>query len=284
MAANSIRFFILPNGDCVSDPVMMGNIAISHFQGILAPTSVPITVSTPQWFTALSSFICNEAQKQALSTAPQSDEITVTFKKLNPNKSPGPDGFSSGFFKATWEILGEEVVQTTSKFFSSGFLPATINATILTMVPKTTGASSIRDYRPISCCTTIYKAISKMLVFRLKPILPRLILPNQTAFVKGRLLIENTILATELVRDYHNSKGPPRITLKVDIAKAFDTLNWDFLFICLSAIQVPQLSLNWLRACVCTTNFTIGFNGTVQGYFKGKRGLRQGDPLSPTSS
>lgn len=120
-----------------------------------------------------------------------------------------------------------------------------------------------------------------MLVVRLKPILTHLILPNQTAFVKGCLLIENTILATELVRGYSSDKGPPRITLKIDIAKAFDTLNWDFLFICLSSLQVPQDYLRLLRACVCTPNFTIGYNGTVQGYFKSKKGLRQGDPLSP---
>lgn len=114
-----------------------------------------------------------------------------------------------------------------------------------------------------------------MLVRRIKPILHALIVPNQTAFVKDRLIMENTVLAGELVNGYHKKKGPKRITIKVDIAKAFDTLSWDFLFNCLEGIQLPPILTEWLRACICTPNFTIGYNGRVHGYFKGKGGLRQ---------
>lgn len=123
--------------------------------------------------------------------------------------------------------------------------------------------------------------ISKLLVSKLKPLLPTLILPNQTVFVKDRLLLENTILAWEIVNGYHKAQGPKRIVIKVDIAKAFDTLSWDFLFNCLKSLDLPDQYLRWLQACICTTNFTIGYNGMVHGYFKGKRGLRQGNPLSP---
>lgn len=67
----------------------------------------------------------------------------------------------------------------------------------------------------------------------------------------------------------------------MDIAKAFDTLSWDFLFSCLKSIGIPDMFLHWLSSCICTTRFMVGYNGTVNGYFKGPRGLRQGDPLSP---
>ncbi|CAA7048424.1 unnamed protein product [Microthlaspi erraticum] len=136
-------------------------------------------------------------------------------------------------------------------------MPASTNATILTLIPKKPGASMITDYKPISCLNTLYKVVSRLLVRRLKPILPALILPNQTAF------------------------GPKRITIKVDIAKAFDSVSWDFLLNCLEGLELPEEYRKWLKACICTTNFTVGYNGMVQGYFKGKRGLRQGDPLSP---
>ncbi|KAL0759958.1 hypothetical protein Bca101_076108 [Brassica carinata] len=154
------------------------------------------------------------------------------------------DRLTSGFYKAVWSIIGEEVINSINHFFYSVFLPATTDSTILSLVPKFPRASRIVDYRPIACLNTIYKVISRLLVARLKPILPDLILPNKIAFVKNRLLVENTVLASELVNGYHKDKGKK-------------------------------------KACLCTTNYTLGYNGTVNGYFKGRRGLRQGDPLSP---
>ena len=212
---------------------------------------------------------------------PSASEIKKQFFKLNPNKAPGPDGLTSGFFKASWDILGEEVVASVQHFFAASFLPAAANATILSLVPKFPGASNITEYRPISCLNTVYKVISRLLVARLKPILPNLILPSQTAFVKDRLLVENTTLASELVNGYHKNKGEKRTTIKVDIAKAFDTLSWDFLLSCLQGLQLPPKFFSWIKDCICTTSFMVGYNGMVNGYFKGKRGLRQGDPLSP---
>ena len=70
-------------------------------------------------------------------------------------------------------------------------------------MPKKTDSMEMRDYRPIACCNVIYKVVSKILGNRLKLILPRLVTENQSAFVKGRLLMENVLLATELVKDYH---------------------------------------------------------------------------------
>lgn len=89
------------------------------------------------------------------------------------------------------------------------------------------------------------------------------------------------MLAGELVHGYHKNTGQKRITIKVDIAKAFDTLSWEFLFSCLESMQIPHHFITMLKACICKTSFMVGYNGTVNGYFKGRRGLRQGDPLSP---
>ncbi|XP_013717732.1 uncharacterized protein LOC106421432 [Brassica napus] len=127
-------------------------------------------------------------------------------------------------------------------------MPKATNSTILSLVPKFTGASRITDYRPISCLNTIYKVISRLLVRRLKLILHGLIVPNQTAFVEGRLLLENTVLASELVNGYHKNKSSKKITLKVDIAKAFDTLSWDFLLSALESFNLPLPFLNLLKA------------------------------------
>ena len=216
-----------------------------------------------------------------MTTLPSESEIKAIFFKLKPHKTPGPDGLTSGFFKASWDVLGSEVVVSIQSFFATAFLPSSTNATILSLVPKFPGASKVTDYRPIACLNTIYKVLSRLLVKRLKPILTSLIMPCQTAFIKGRLLVENTTLAGELINGYLKNKGSKRITIKVDIAKDFDTLSWDFLLTCLRGLQLSPLFLSWLKACICTPSYMVGYNGTVNGYFKGRRGLRQGDPLSP---
>lgn len=279
---NAIRSFVLLSGQVLTDPLEMSAHAIAHFKGVLGPDCLPqLWYTAPAWFHNLSTFQCNPQMCSQILLMPSSEEITKLMFSLNPNKAPGPDGLSSAFFKAAWSLVGSECVNSIHDFFNSGFLPKTTNSTILSLVPKFTGAAKISEFRPISCLNTIYKVISRLLVRKLKPLLKDLIMPNQTAFVEGRLLVENTVLASELVNGYHRNNGSKKITIKVDIAKAFDTLSWDFLFAALESLNLPPAYIRLLRACICTTSFMVGYNGTVNGYFKGKRGLRQGDPLSP---
>lgn len=98
----------------------------------------------------------------------------------------------------------------------------------------------MKEYRPISCCNLLYKVISKILANRLKVILPAAIEPNQSAFVKGRLLLENVILATKIVNGYHLPIISDRSTLKLDISKAFDTVKWNFITSVLQAMGLPS--------------------------------------------
>lgn len=120
-------------------------------------------------------------------------------------------------------------MNVVQSFFIYGFMARGVNSTALTLIPKKTDAESMRDYRPIACCNLIYKVISKILATRLQVIIPVAVLPNQSAFVKARLLLENVLLATELVKNYHKDSNSERCALKIDISKAFDTVRCDFI-------------------------------------------------------
>nr|GFA97370.1 putative reverse transcriptase domain, reverse transcriptase zinc-binding domain protein [Tanacetum cinerariifolium] len=85
----------------------------------------------------------------------------------------------------------------------------------------------------------------------------------------------------ELMHNYHLDRGVPRCTFKVDIQKAYDTVDWNFLQRILVRFGFHKRMVTWIMECVTTTSFSISINGSLHGYFKGKRGLRQGDPLSP---
>ncbi|XP_028083502.1 uncharacterized protein LOC114284753 [Camellia sinensis] len=208
-------------------------------------------------------------------------EIKDVFWSLKPNKAPGLDGYSAGFFKKSWSIVGKEVTQAIRTFFEPGKLLSKVNSTIIALIPKVPNPVRVEDYRPISCCNTIYKCIAKIIANRVKVVLPDLIDPVQSAFVQGRRISDNIFLSQELMRGYHKSSPTPRCAMKVDIMKAYDSVRWEFIIDILKAMDFPPIMTSWIKACITSPSFSVCINGSLHSYFKGARGLRQGDPMSP---
>lgn len=94
------------------------------------------------------------------------------------------------------------------------------------------------------------------------------------------MLCENILLATELVIDFNKDGDIKRGCLQIDISKAFDNLDWNFIIHLLEALELPQVFVNWIYLCISTPKYSVSVNGELAGYFKGKKGLRQGDPIS----
>ena len=138
----------------------------------------------------------------------------------------------------------------------------------------------MKEYRPIACCNLIYKVISKVLARRLKVILPDAIEHDQTAFIKGRLLVEKILLALELVNGYQRSTNSNRATVKFDISKAFDTVKWIFITSVLKAMGLPSQFILWIKVCISTAAFSMLVNGSLEGFFTSAMGIRQGCSLS----
>ncbi|XP_024014246.1 uncharacterized protein LOC112088191 [Eutrema salsugineum] len=226
-------------------------------------------------------FRCADADKQLLTHEVSTAEIRNALYSMPRDKAPGPDGYTVEFFKESWSIVGQDLLTAVQSFFKLGFLPKGINSTILALIPKKKEALTMKDYRPISCCNVIYKLISKILANRLKILLPKFIAPNQSAFVKNRLLMENLLLATELVKDYHKENISARCAMKIDISKAFDSVQWEFLLNTLRAMDFPAEFVHWIHLCISSASLSVQVNGELAGYFGSARGLWQGCSLSP---
>lgn len=208
-------------------------------------------------------------------------DVLNVFKNMAKNKSPGPDGFSPEFYVLAWGIVGTDVVNAILWFFKHCHLPRCVNATAIALIPKQDCPSKMSHFRHISCCNVVYKCIAKLLAKRLKVVILVLISPNQSAFVPKRVIKDNVMLAQALCRNYHLKTGPAKCAMKLDISKAFDTLNWSFLFAAMEIMDFPPLFITWIKTCITTSMYSVKINGSLEGFFEGKSGIRQGDPISP---
>ena len=155
-----------------------------------------------------------------------------------------------------------------------------INRAHIILLPKCPAPATPKDFRPISLQNCPIKIITKILTTRLQRHIGDLIDIDQTGFIKGRSISENFVYATELVQLCHRRKIPT-VVLKLDFAKAFDSVCWDSALKILSSRGFPQKWLTWMQQLFVSSHSAVVVNGCPGNWIRYRRGLRQGDALSP---
>ncbi|GKA40599.1 RNA-directed DNA polymerase, eukaryota, reverse transcriptase zinc-binding domain protein [Tanacetum coccineum] len=169
-------------------------------------------------------------------------EIKEVMFDIDSNKASRPDGFTFEFFKKAWNIVGNDVYLAIKDFFQNSKLLGEINSTLIALIPKVGTPSKVSEFRPIAY---------------------------------------NILIAEELLRGYNRKNGSKRCAMQIDIHKAYDTVSWSFLEDILGKFGFHKKMVTWIMTCVKSISFSIYLNGDMHGFFKGGRGLRQGDPISP---
>lgn len=207
------------------------------------------------------------------------EEVKNSLAAMNPDKSPGPDGFSASFLQSCWHIVGKDLCKIVQKSQICQKLGGT-NSSFLALITKEKGANAFNRFQPISLCNIGYKVITKIIANRVKQILPRIILESQGGFIQGRYLVDNFLLVQEAILSSQKRKEQG-MAIKLDLASAFDRVNHCFLFNVLEKFGFGARFINWIRACISEPWTAPLVNGRSASFFKATRGLRQGCPLSP---
>ncbi|KAJ9554109.1 hypothetical protein OSB04_018154 [Centaurea solstitialis] len=266
------------NGNWVKDPSVLRNLVKGHFNRIYSAY-----MGNPEEITRLVKNRLSPRELARLDLPFTKEEFRRALFQMHPDKSPGPDGFNPRFFQKKWEFLGDEIFNTGKSWLENGILPPGVNDTVIALIPKVNSPSSLKEYRPIALCNVILKIITKVLANRIKPILPNIISANQTAFVKDRLITDNIIIAFEMLHSMQRNtrKKSGEVAIKIDISKAYDRLSWVFLRQMLSGLGFPTRWIKMIMMTVESVHYFVKVNNELVGPITPKRGIRQGDPLSP---
>jgi hypothetical protein len=209
------------------------------------------------------------------------EEVRRTICDMPDQKAPGPDGYIGLFYKIAWPIIKDDVMCALDALWAmDGRSFHFLNEALMILLRKKPNAQGIKDFRPISLIHSFGKLISNILARRLAVHLDGLIKPNQNTFIKGRQIHDN-FRAVQLSAKLLHAKRRPCTLLKIDIAKAFDSIAWGFLLDILQHFGFSRQWTNCVSLMLSSASTKMMLNGLPGRRVCHGRGLRQGDPLSP---
>ena len=207
-------------------------------------------------------------------------EIKEAVFQMEHNKSPGSDGFPAEFYQVFQEIIKADLISLFMEFHEERLPIYSLNFGVITLLPKIKEATKIQQYRPICLLNVSFKIFTKVATNRLMGVANKVVQPSQIAFMPGRNIMEGVVILHETIHELHTKKLNG-VVLKIDFEKAYDKVKWPFLQQTLRMKGFGSQWCKWVENFVTGGSVGIKINDDIGHYFQTKKGLRQGDPMSP---
>ena len=269
---NFILGFEDDNGEWTEDEGRMGELVEEYFSNIFS-------TSNPSCFDDILEGISptvTDDMNTSLNREYTAAEVIQALHQMAPLTAPGPDGRFPIFYKSFWHIMGGDITNAVLAALNSGIIPDSINTTFISLIPKIQNLKKVSDFRPISLFSVFYKLISKVLVKRLKLVLPYVVSDSQSAFLSGRLITDNVLVAFETLH-YLKRKTQGKLgfmALKLDMSKAYDRVEWVFFEKVMRHLGFRGKMVATIMSCIRFVSYSVLLNGTPVGNIKPSRGLR----------
>ena len=266
-------------GNSTSDQMAINN-QFRNFYENLYSSDTPTSSGSTDFFQSLQLPALSSEDASSLDGNISEIEIIQAITLMNSGRAPGPDGFSIEFYKKFSVQLSPLLCKVYAEALQLGSLPPTMSQAVISVLLKKGKDPKLCDsYRPVSlvCCDN--KILAKVLARRLETVLHKIIHPDQTGFIKGRQSFGNLRRLYNII--YSNSAPTPEVVVSLDAHKAFDRIEFDYLFTALRKFGISSGFVSWIKVLYSAPLAAVRTNGIISKYFPLQRGTRQGCPLSP---
>ncbi|KAL9690969.1 hypothetical protein QQ045_011386 [Rhodiola kirilowii] len=271
--ANNILHLRNNDGNLCYDQLSLETIAKQYFMNIFQSE---ISISDEE---IMESFISLPrkvtSNHNSILLAPYSErEVYAALMQMNPAKAPGLDGYHAAFFQQYWQIVKNDFLALCLSILNDGVIPPGLNDTLLVLITKQKKViEKMEDLRPISLITVVSRVVAKAIVNRLQLILPEVISTEQSAFVNGRLISDNFILAHECAHVIKKTTRGKKIfgSLKLDMSKAYDRMEWRFLKLIMIHLGFAELWVDRIFSYISSVTYCVRLNGSISVFQSAKR-------------
>lgn len=280
-ATTSVANIKEASGRLLSDPRDINRCFASYYEDLYSSRVQYSADELQTYIDAIELPCLSVAARQRLDAPLTLKEIQTAIGSLQSGKTPGDDGFPVEFYKEHVDTLAIRLLEVLNASFDSDSLPPSMSRAVIIVIPKPGKDPDLcSSYRPISLLNVDAKILAKVLATRLNTVILSLIHGDQTGFMPGKGTDINlrrlfTVIASS------TGEGGAGVVASLDAEKAFDSVEWEYLWHILPRFGMGPKFVKWVRLLYSGPTARVRTNGVLSASFPLHRGTRQGCPLSP---